>query len=192
MSEAAEKPAQAPAPAPGGSKKLLSMVLIFNVVIAGGLAYLVLAGRAQPAPAKGHIEHAAEGGKEGEGKEGEEGEAEAEGEGKGDKTKGAKFGPLLEVGSFVANLSTPQGAAPRYAKVTLHVEVSNEETKAAVEAGLVPLRAEALMYLSSAKPEDIVGQEKIHALCDELIKRFNALLGRKAVRRVYFSDLVVQ
>ena len=190
MSEAAaEKPAAAPAP--GGNKKLLLMVLIFNVLIAGGLVYLVLAGRShgaeQPKKAEGHGEEAAEEGHH-EKEEEEEEEEEA-------PKHGGSFGPLLEVGSFVANLaaSAQNPSAPaRYAKVSLFVEAKDEEAKAKVEAALVPIKAEALMFLSNAKPEDVIGPDKIKILSEELQKRIAALVGKKLIKRVYFSELVVQ
>jgi flagellar basal body-associated protein FliL len=192
MSEAAaEKPAAAPAP--GGSKKLLLMVLIFNVMIAGGLGYIVLSGRNQAAaPAKKAAAHGEEEGEEGHADK----EAEEEEEESGDsKAHGSKFGPLLEVGAFVANLaaSAQSPTAPaRYAKVALFVEVRDEEAKTKVEAALVPIKAEALMFLSNAKPEDVIGQDKIKILSEELQKRITALVGKKLIKRVYFSELVVQ
>jgi flagellar basal body-associated protein FliL len=191
MSEAAaEKP---PAPAAGGSKKLVIILIAFNVVLAGGLGYFVVAGRNHPPEKPKHAAKAdAEGGeepKEGEAAEGEAEAPEAEGDG---KTKKAKFGPLVEVGSFVANLANTTTGPGRYAKVTVHVETINEEGKTTVEAAQVPLRSEALLLFSNAKPEDLVGQDKIHALGDELLKRINKLLGKKTVRHVYFSELVVQ
>jgi flagellar basal body-associated protein FliL len=187
MSEAAaEKPAGVPAA--GGNKKLLLMVLIFNVVIAGGLAYLVIAGRGKPAEKPKHGDAAGEKAEaEGEAAEGEEPEAEA----KGEKHAG-KFGPLLDVGSFVANLASVGSAPARYAKVNISIEVANEEVKKTVELALVPLKSEALMYFSNAKAEDVIGQDKIRAIGDELKKRFNALLGKNTVKRVFFAELVVQ
>jgi len=84
------------------------------------------------------------------------------------------------------------GQQGRYAKVSLYAEALNEESKLRIEGGLVPLKAEALLVLSNAKAEEIVGQEKIRAMGEELLKRFNKLLGKKSIRRVYFSELVVQ
>jgi flagellar basal body-associated protein FliL len=181
MSEDAEKPV---APAAGGSKKLLMMVLGFNVLIAGGLGYLVLSGQ------RGH---AAEGKEKHAGGDGaHEGGAEAEGDAKGDKKAGPKFGPLLEVGSFVANLANAGPGPGRYAKVSLFIEATDEEAKVRLELALVPIRSEALMFLSNAKAEDVIGQDKIRVLSEELLKRVNALVGKNSVKRVYFSELVVQ
>jgi flagellar basal body-associated protein FliL len=195
MSEAvAEKKEEAPAARGGGNKKLLIIVLAVNVLLAGGLGYFVISSRhaadgaaaAKPAK-KGHAK-AAEG--EGHEKGGEE-EAEEEPE-EGKDAKHGRFGPLLDLGSFVANLSSVPGQPARYAKVSLSAEALNEDAKVRVEAGLVPLKSEALMLLSSLKADDLTGQEKILAVADELLKRCNKLLGEKSIKKVYFSELVVQ
>lgn len=201
MSEAVPEKTEKAAAAPsGGNKKLLIIVLVVNVLLVGGLAYVVVSGRNQPAPAPAAKAHAskegdgeaeAEGEHEDKGKEEEPEAEESEGEKKSSKNTG-KFGPLLDVGTFVANLNMPPDQNARYAKVSLSVEALNEEAKARVEAALVPIRAEALMLFSNAKPEDVVGQEKITALGEELAKRANKLVGKKSIRKVYFSELVVQ
>jgi flagellar basal body-associated protein FliL len=204
MSEAvAEKAEKAPAAAGGGNKKLLLIVMVVNVLLAGGLGYVVISGRshaaeAAKASAHGATKHGddAEGEAEGEGEgkeeeaEGKEEEEEEEGDDK--KAKHSKFGPLIEIGSFIANLSGPPGMASRYAKVSLHAEALNEEAKLRIEAAVVPLKAEALMVLSNAKAEDVIGQEKIIHLTEELLKRSNKLLGKKSIKHMYFSELVVQ
>lgn len=199
---AAEKAEKEPAAGGGGNKKLLIIVMIVNVLLIGGLAYVVISSRnaaataaaaalkqAHPAKHADGEEEAAEG-EGGEAKEGEEEPAEGEGE-KKDSKKG-KFGPLLEIGTFVANLQTPPGEQGRYAKVTLHAEALNEEAKTRIEGALVPIKSEALMLLSNAKPEDIIGADNIKKLADELVKRCNKLLGKKSVKQIYFAELVVQ
>ena len=172
---------------------LLLVVLVFNVLIAGGLAYVVLSGQKNAAaakPAGGHGEgHGEEAEAEGGGEEHEE-PAEEESSGHGKKSS-SKFGPLVEVGTFVANLTAPNGAS-RYAKVGLHVEAANEDAKVKIEAAIVPIRNEALMYLSGLQADQAIGQEKIRALQEELLKRLTALVGRNTIRRVYFSEFVIQ
>lgn len=180
---------QAPA-AGGGNKKILIIVVAVNVLLAGGLAYVVLSGKNQSAEqAKaGHAKKAEgeheDGDGEGGGEEGEGGEDEAHAK--------SKFGPLLDVGSFVANLQSLPGQPPRYVKVSVSVEALNEEAKTRVEGALVPIKTEALMMLSNAKAEDVIGQDKMMALSDTLTKRVNKLIGKKSIKRVYFSELVVQ
>ena len=206
MSEAvAEKAEQTPAAAGGGgNKKLLFIVLAVNVLLVGGLGYVVISNKNHAEPAKAAGKAKAEGHEakeegeaeaEGEGHEAkEEGEAEeAEEEGKKDeKHPSGKFGPLLEIGSFVANLQSIPGQPPHFCKATVYVEVKNEEAKVAVEAAVVPIKAEALMMISNAHPDDVIGQEKITLLSAALLKRANKLVGKNAIKRVYFAELVVQ
>ena len=194
MSEAAAAE-KAPAPAGGGGNKLLLLVvLVVNVLIAGGLGYVVITNqKSNAAAAAGAAKHE---GDEGEGHEGAaEGEPEAaaaeEGHAKKPGGGSGKFGPLVDVGTFVANL-TAAGGASRYAKVSLHVEATNEDAKAKIEAAVVPLRNEALMYLSGLQSDQAIGQEKIRAMQEELLKRMTALLGKNVIKRVYFSEFVVQ
>lgn len=179
---------------------LLLIVLVVNVLIAGGLGYVVISNQKTAAAAQAAVAAAAKhkgGGEDGEG-EGEEGheaaagEHEEEGE-EGHSKKAGKFGPLVEIGSFVANLtSADRTAPPRYAKVSVHVEAANEDAKAKVEAAVVPIKAEALMYLSGLTPEQVIGQEKIRWVQDELQKRMVGVVGKGVVKRVYFSEFVVQ
>lgn len=186
MSEAAAEKAPAPAGG-GGNKMLLLIVLVVNVLIAGGLAYVVISNQKTAAAAAGalkHTEDAAEG-------EGHEAAAAEEGEGHGAKGGAGKFGPLIEIGTFVANLTTPNGQS-RYAKVTMHVEGVNEDAKARIEAAVVPIRSESLLFLTGLSAEQVIGQEKIRQLQEDLQKRLTELVGKNTIKRVFFSEFVVQ
>ena len=196
---AAEKTEKAPAAPGGGNKKILIIVLAVNVLLMGGLGYVVVSGRNQPAasPPKAAAKEHGDGEEEAEAEEGhgdkKEEEHEEEEEEGDKKTKHVgKFGPLIEVGTFVANLAVPPDQTGRYAKVSLSVEAYNEEAKLRVEAALVPIRSEALMMFTNATPDQVIGQDKILALADDLTKRANKLVGKKTVKRVFFSELVVQ
>jgi flagellar protein FliL len=183
MSDAAAAGDKAPAPAKS-NKLLLLIVLVFNVLIAGGLAYVVLSGQQAPAPAKGKVAQG-HGDEEAAAEEHHEEEEEEEAH-----TPKGTFGPLIPVGSFVANLGAPSNKS--YLKVSLHVEAANEEAKVKVEAAIVPMRSEALQFLSGITPEQAIGIDKIAALQNELHKRFTAMVGKKTIKRVYFSEFVVQ
>jgi flagellar FliL protein len=151
------------APTPTGNKKLLTVVLLFNVLIAVGLGYLVLNGQ------KGHA-------------------ADKPAEEHGKHPKG--FGPLVEVGSLVANLKGPDAA--HYVKIALHVEAKDEEAKKHVEEAVVPIRSEALLYLSGMEIKDVAGQEKMRMIAKELQTRIGLMVGKDTVRRVFFSEFVIQ
>jgi flagellar FliL protein len=197
MSDAAAEKTEKPAG--GGNKKLLLIVLVVNVLLAGGIGYFML-GRSHATDKSKSASHKSaehEGGEEeaGEKEDAKEEEADEEEEPKEKEAKHAttgKFGPLLEIPSFVANLAQVGNGPGRYAKVSIAVEALNEEAKTRVEGALIPIRAEALLMISNAKPEDVIGQDKLLALSAELLKRVNKLLGKKSIKRVYFSELVVQ
>jgi flagellar FliL protein len=190
MSEAAAAE-KAPAPAGGSNKMLLLVVLVVNVLIAGGLAYVVISNQKSAAAAAAALAAKKDGGEGHEGAEGEaEGEEGAAEEGHAKKSSG-KFGPLVEIGTFVANLTSASGQS-RYAKVALHVEAVNEDAKTKIEAAVVPIRSESLLFLSGLGAEQVIGQEKIRQLQEDLQKRLNELVGKNTVKRVYFSEFVVQ
>jgi flagellar protein FliL len=164
---AAESPATSGGAGGGGSNKaLIIVVLVFNVLIAAGLGYQVLMGQAKVAT--GQIKPAEE----------------------HDKAAVAKFGPLIEIGALVANLSGPLSG--HYAKVFLHVEASDDKMKTRIEEALVPIRSEAILYLNGLDVKDASGQVQIRTMSEALKTRLNALIGKNTIRRVYFSEFVVQ
>ncbi len=152
-------------PKSGANSKLLIVVLATNVLMAGGFGYLVISGRSSHAADKVAAKPKAE---------------------KGPPT----VGPLVEIGSLVANLRGPE--VSHYVKVALHVEATNEETKKRVEAALVPIRNEALTYLSGITLSESMGEGRMHAMAEELKKRVAEIVGKDAVHRVYFSEFVIQ
>src|SRR5262249_5773872 len=70
-----------------------------------------------------------------------------------------RFGPLISMSPTVANLSDSAGSV-RYARITLHLEVSDEKTKEHVEKDLVPIQNRMIVYLAGLTVEDTVGTEK--------------------------------
>jgi flagellar protein FliL len=180
MSEAAAAE-KAPARAPGGNKMLLLLVLVVNVLMAGGLAYVVMSGQKNNAAAPAAAAHATGEGHEAAAEEGEDGHAK----------KSGQFGPLVEIGTFVANLTAPNGAS-RYAKVTMHVEAGSEEAKTKIEAAVVPIKAESLLFLSGLQADQVIGQEKIRQIQEDLLKRLTTLVGKGTVKHIWFSEFVVQ
>ena len=56
-------------------------------------------------------------------------------------------GPIMALEPIVTNLAEPD--ADRYLKVTVQLRISSEAAKAEVEASLVPIRSQMLMYFSS-------------------------------------------
>ena len=152
----------------GGKKKLVLILVVVNVLAIGGVGYFVMAG--------GDSEAAADDG---------EGEAEQE-----ESESQASFGPLVEMRALVANLNDIDGG--RYVKVTPPLELKDEAARAGVEAALVPIRNELLVYFSDVTVEQCIGADSKRRIADEIAGLINEMMGGKTVKRVFFTEFVVQ
>jgi len=72
------------------------------------------------------------------------------------------------------------------------VEAADEKAKLRIEAALVPIRSESLLFFSALELKDATGQDQIRTLAEELKQKLNTLVGKDSIRRVYFSEFVIQ
>lgn len=219
MADADPKAAHPPAPAPAPQKKkrskkpLLLAIGVLNVVAIGGVAYGVVAAQkphAAPA-ADGHEEHAEA--EHGDAKEeaAEEGHGEEKKEAKGEHDadpderpkprrggKGAKGddgpddgkGTIATLEPFVVNLD--QAETPRFLKVGIDLEVVGADAGAKVKAKTARVRDTILGYLSGLTPEQTKGPLGKSEMRYGIKTKVNEALGEDLVRRVYFTQFIVQ
>ena len=116
--------------------------------------------------------------------------------GGGEKTEAQEDGTqvqpsvLYPMKSFVTNLVDPSGK--RYIKVTLSLELDNEQLKSEIDARLPQIQDAILTLLSSKSYEDIGTIEGKRRLRSEIISRCNTFLKAGKVTNVFFSEFVVQ
>jgi flagellar FliL protein len=91
---------------------------------------------------------------------------------------------------IVTNLSAPDD--DRYLKVTVQLRVTSESAKGEVEASLVPIRSQILMYFSSLTVADISGAEKRRQVQSQVRRIANEAMPSSRIRFVYFTEFVVQ
>jgi flagellar FliL protein len=139
----------------------------------------------------GHGEEKAEGG------HGEEKKAEGHGGGHGAGAEEDESlnppdgpGPIMPLEPIVTNLSVPDD--DRYLKVTVQLRVTSESAKAEVEASLVPIRSQILMFFSSLTVADISGAEKRRQVQSQVRRIANEAMPSSRIRFVYFTEFVVQ
>ena len=94
--------------------------------------------------------------------------------------------------SFVVNLLDKNGVGKRYLKVTIEIEVQKAEDKQLIDSHNPQLRDSILMLLSSQTLEEINTMDGKLALKQELLSRMKQVLGDGVVRRIYFTEFVVQ
>ncbi|MCE9578505.1 MAG: flagellar basal body-associated FliL family protein [Deltaproteobacteria bacterium] len=98
-------------------------------------------------------------------------------------------GPVVQLDPFVVNLNE---ATARYVKVTLQLELTGEPAVANLEKGKQLVRDQVLSYLSGLKVADTLGEAAKDHMKEELLKRIIDALGKGNVKRVFFSEFVVQ
>ncbi|MEY4510651.1 MAG: flagellar FliL protein [Pseudomonadota bacterium] len=156
--------------------------------------------------AEGHGEEKAEAaeGEHGGGEEAEEEKAEEGGHGKpagghgeskghGEAAGGeepAAGGPLLALDSMVTNLADPD--SDRYLKVSMQVRITSEGAKAEVEAHLVPVRNQILLYLSSLTVADTSGADNKRDIQKRVKRIANEAMPTSRITQVYFTEFVIQ
>lgn len=94
--------------------------------------------------------------------------------------------------SFVVNLYDKRGVEKRYLKVTMELEVGKEKHKLKVEENIPQLRDTILILLSSQTLKEINTMEGKLELKHGILSRMNQVLGEKIVRRIYYTEFVVQ
>ena len=167
MSDEESAPAEAPAgpPAPKVPKVVLGLLAANLALSAGTLAKTILA------PAGGHAPAAA----------GEHAPKPAERQ---------LTGPLVSLEPFVVNLD--EAGTPRYLKIQLQAEVADGGAAKAFEKNKMLIQDEALAYLSSLQVADTLGSENKDRIRGELSERIGHVLGDDRVKRVVFTEFVVQ
>lgn len=208
MSESSEDFAPS-APAKGG--KLITILAVVNFLSVLGVGgYLVYtqqhaaaqskstkgnehgdakAAHGEPAAKTGHGEEAAEGAEHGDAAEGEH-EAAAEGHGEEEEAETHLSGPLLPLESMVTNLAEPD--SDRYLKATMQLRIKSEAAKPEVEAHLVPIRNQILLYLSSLTIGDLSGADNKRAIQKRVKRIANEAMPSSRVTQVYFTEFVIQ
>jgi flagellar FliL protein len=94
--------------------------------------------------------------------------------------------------SFVVNLLNTKGAGKSYLKVTMQLEVGKEEDRLLIENHKPQIRDTILLLLSSQTLNDINTIEGKLELKQSLLTRMKQILGAEVVRRIYFTEFVVQ
>ncbi|MBK3332465.1 flagellar basal body-associated FliL family protein [Persephonella atlantica] len=100
------------------------------------------------------------------------------------------LGIMFEVGTFVVNLSDKD--ADRYLKVTVILEVENEQVKQEVEKRLPQIKDSITTLLFTKTSRELKTAEGVEKLKEEILRRVNAILPLGGVKNVYFTDFVIQ
>jgi flagellar protein FliL len=163
--------------AKGGGSKLLPALLAVNSLLTAGVLVLLRpsgAGHAPPREAAGTAPSA-------------EGRAEKKDE---VRARPELPGPTLRVPDFVVHLRDPE--VDRFARLTVEVEVADDQAKQALAARMPVIRDSFIAYLSDQSAADLRGSEAIAKAKGELVERLKRSAPNTPVRGLYVTELVVQ
>ena len=99
---------------------------------------------------------------------------------------------ICPLDSFIVNLMDKSGLGKRYLKVTMKLEVGSEKDKELLEDHTPQIRDTVLLLLSSLTFKEIGSIEGKLDLKQSLISRINRVLGDGRIKKIYFSEFVVQ
>jgi len=114
---------------------------------------------------------------------GHKGEAEA-------KTESAGLPSIVTMEPFIVNIYDGQDL--RYLRVRVELEVASEEVKVETEARKAQLRDAILVLLTTKTMLDIRDQQGKNQLRQEIFTVSNNILPPGKLKKVYFTDFVVQ
>ncbi len=106
-----------------------------------------------------------------------------------DKTKN-EVGELYEMKGIVVNLNEPGGT--RMLKVSLTLEHKAEKLKDGLKKRDAQLRNEIIIYLSGLTYAQTIGVSQKENILKVLKKKINDVLVEGKVRNIYFNEFVVQ
>jgi flagellar FliL protein len=178
---------------PAGNSKLMMVIgMVVAAAVAGGGAWTFAKKDAEEkaklaAGAKGEGEHPKAK------KKTESSEAEGEGEDSGEDEPAGEGSPshTVNLPPFLVNLG-PDFSDMHYLKVSIGVEVANEEAAKVFEEHGAKVRNNVLMYLSTLKADEIQGAESRTKILARLRTEVRKAVGAKKVQGVYLTEFVIQ
>lgn len=156
------------------SKKTLMFVVAPAVLVValGAGAYFFLFSGGEEAVAEGH-------GGAGEGAHGEGEHAEA------------AHPVFYDVPDILVNVAT-SSEKPAFLKLSVSLELENEEAKAAVEPVLPRIVDQLQTYLRELRVEDLSGSASVFRLKEEMLRRANLAVEPVVVKDILFREMLIQ
>jgi flagellar protein FliL len=107
-----------------------------------------------------------------------------------EKSDHGSMGPVFPLESFIVNLSDQGGK--RYLRITMGLELGDPKSAEELTKRLPQIRDSILMILPSRKVEELQTTEGKHSLRTEIVSNLNELLGKEIVKKIYFTEFVIQ
>jgi flagellar protein FliL len=107
-----------------------------------------------------------------------------------EEKKAAPVGPIVQIPSIIVNLN--ETGSGRYLKVSVELQLADKAAETLLEANKTIVRDALLRSLSNLTIAQTQGEESKDKIGAELVTRLEKELGADKVRRVFFTEFVVQ
>ncbi len=97
---------------------------------------------------------------------------------------------MVELPTLLVNLADPLGK--RYLKMTASLEVLDEEAAGSISSSMARIKDSLILLLSSKTYDELSSMENKIMLKKAIVKRLNQILGRAVIKRVYFTEFIIQ
>ncbi len=104
---------------------------------------------------------------------------------------GSSSAAFLEIPTMIVNLNSPDGN-PRYLRLSVQLELENNEDMAAVEAVIPRVIDQFQTYLRELRVKDLRGSAGVYRLQMELLWRVNQAAAPIEVKDVLFQEILIQ
>jgi len=118
-------------------------------------------------------------------------QSQAQGDVAGKKAKPKKL-PVIVVPLEPLTVNLADAGESRYLHVKITIGVEGKASEAAFKTFAAPIKDMIITTLSSKTLKDIRTQQGKFALKQEIAYRINKLVGDSVVKKIYFSDFVIQ
>ncbi len=98
---------------------------------------------------------------------------------------------FYDVPDMLVNIQSPDGA-PTYLKISLSLELNNEEEKTGIGALKDRMVDQFQSYLRELRVDDTKGSAGMARIKEELLRRVNVAVAPYKVRDVLFKDFLIQ
>ncbi len=101
-----------------------------------------------------------------------------------------QVGPMVSIETFIVNILDDEES--RYLKAAITIEASNQEAAMELNERMPQIKDAVLLLVGNKTFDELRDMQGKIQLRAELINRLNGILVKGKVKRIYFTDFVVQ
>jgi flagellar protein FliL len=120
----------------------------------------------------------------------EHGATATEGEHAGAAAAGHTF--IFNLPPMIVNLNAEEGQKEAFMKLTVALEVANQETMVEIQPSMAKVVDAFQVYLRELRRSDLEGSAGVYRLKEELLRRVNVAIYPSRVESILFKEILVQ